>query len=283
MSITKNRVFLLAVLVTLIHGSAFSELSSQYDNYLQNLNMGHCDNGLCSYQIFNASNHEIFSVNSAYAPTYLNTSHDGHPDFYILLKPEAVGEESEANRYYWSYSGSSNRYEPSPQQEVVVPDDTPPVPIITIQKPHVESVIHPSVLPESRGPEEVSQLQPISNEQTVSDQSMDNSSALERTSPAEEISFKTVKSSDSDIFAGILVIFIWIIFLLVILFVYFLPTLIAYFWNKECRNGGVILLINVLIGWTVVGWLTALIMALWRSPQPYYLNPNNPLNKDIYR
>jgi hypothetical protein len=52
---------------------------------------------------------------------------------------------------------------------------------------------------------------------------------------------------------------------------YFLPAIIAH--NK--RNAGAILILNLLTGWTVVGWVIALVWALSDEPQfrPVYVAP----------
>lgn len=42
------------------------------------------------------------------------------------------------------------------------------------------------------------------------------------------------------------------------LIVYFLPSFIA--WNK--RNSGAIIALNILLGWTFIGWVVALVWSL---------------------
>lgn len=42
--------------------------------------------------------------------------------------------------------------------------------------------------------------------------------------------------------------------------IYFLPTIIAY--KKHHSNRGIILLINLLLGWTLLGWIGSLVWAL---------------------
>jgi phage shock protein PspC (stress-responsive transcriptional regulator) len=44
------------------------------------------------------------------------------------------------------------------------------------------------------------------------------------------------------------------------LVIYFLPSLLI--WNKEKKNATVIFIVNLLAGWTFIGWLAALIWAL---------------------
>lgn len=45
---------------------------------------------------------------------------------------------------------------------------------------------------------------------------------------------------------------------------YFLPFLVALV-NKDCHNLTAIFFLNLLAGWTFVGWVAALVMALWQS------------------
>lgn len=47
---------------------------------------------------------------------------------------------------------------------------------------------------------------------------------------------------------------IWIILVFV---VYFLPSIVA--WNK--KNSGGIIILNLFLGWTFIGWVAALIWA----------------------
>lgn len=49
-------------------------------------------------------------------------------------------------------------------------------------------------------------------------------------------------------------------FLLLYLLIYILPSLIAYIRSMHNRNK--ILLVNMLLGWTVVGWIVSLIWAV---------------------
>ena len=49
---------------------------------------------------------------------------------------------------------------------------------------------------------------------------------------------------------------VWII-LLICIGVYFLPTIVA----GRHRNGGAIFILNLLLGWTFIGWVVALVWA----------------------
>ena len=56
------------------------------------------------------------------------------------------------------------------------------------------------------------------------------------------------------------------IYLIGFLLLYFLPCIVGY--NKK-HNAGVIFFINLLLGWSVIGWIVALIMALTPDPPEY--------------
>jgi Superinfection immunity protein len=53
---------------------------------------------------------------------------------------------------------------------------------------------------------------------------------------------------------------VWFLFLLILLFFYFLPAVIAS--NRNTKHGGMIVFINFVFGWTVLGWIAALIWAI---------------------
>lgn len=42
--------------------------------------------------------------------------------------------------------------------------------------------------------------------------------------------------------------------------IYFIPAMIAH--NKEKRNAGAIFALNLLLGWTLLGWVAALVWSL---------------------
>jgi Superinfection immunity protein len=64
-----------------------------------------------------------------------------------------------------------------------------------------------------------------------------------------------------------------LIFLLVSLFLYFLPAYLAR--NKPNFTG--ILLLNLFAGWTFIGWIVALIWALSSEPQRQAPAPGQPV------
>jgi len=51
-----------------------------------------------------------------------------------------------------------------------------------------------------------------------------------------------------------------IFWLLVFLAIYFAPALVAY--NREHHNAAPILVLNLFLGWTFVGWVAALVWSL---------------------
>lgn len=52
---------------------------------------------------------------------------------------------------------------------------------------------------------------------------------------------------------------------LLLLIPYLLPTWIAN--SRRCRNDGVIFLVNFFLGWTVIGWVAALVWAATDEPR----------------
>lgn len=53
---------------------------------------------------------------------------------------------------------------------------------------------------------------------------------------------------------------------------YFLPAIIAAV--RHTHNSGGILLLNIFLGWTVVGWFVALMMAMFSTPSWAYYYPH---------
>ncbi len=53
-------------------------------------------------------------------------------------------------------------------------------------------------------------------------------------------------------------------FLVIGFAVYFLPTIIA--WLRTHYNRGAILALNLLLGWTVVGWIVSLVRSFTNPP-----------------
>lgn len=51
-----------------------------------------------------------------------------------------------------------------------------------------------------------------------------------------------------------------------ILFLYFLPTLIS--WQQRCKHSDGIFVLNLFLGWTLIGWVVALIWAVSDSRAP---------------
>jgi hypothetical protein len=51
-----------------------------------------------------------------------------------------------------------------------------------------------------------------------------------------------------------------LILAIIAIFLYFLPTIIAY--NKQKKNAGAICALNILLGWTFFGWVASLVWSL---------------------
>ncbi len=56
-----------------------------------------------------------------------------------------------------------------------------------------------------------------------------------------------------DVAGGLLIV-------LIIAFIYFLPSLIA--WSRDHKNTASIAVVNIFLGWTLVGWVVALAMSV---------------------
>ncbi|RKS42667.1 T4 superinfection immunity protein [Gillisia mitskevichiae] len=68
-----------------------------------------------------------------------------------------------------------------------------------------------------------------------------------------------------------LIIIIWTIGFIL----YFLPTIIG--WNK--RNSNAILAINLLLGWTFIGWMVAFIWSLSKDATPIIISKKSRKKK----
>ena len=55
-----------------------------------------------------------------------------------------------------------------------------------------------------------------------------------------------------------------VIVMIPLLLAYFIPTIIAFTKNKD--NKTTVLLLNIFIGWSFIGWVVALILALKQNP-----------------
>ncbi len=56
-----------------------------------------------------------------------------------------------------------------------------------------------------------------------------------------------------------------LLLLAVLLGIYFLPTIVA--WQRKVPNTGSIAVINLFLGWTLIGWVVALAMAVRTIPR----------------
>lgn len=55
------------------------------------------------------------------------------------------------------------------------------------------------------------------------------------------------------------IVVIGLVFLAFVLFVYFVPAIIA--WQRRHRHRVAILVLNIFLGWTFIGWVIALVWA----------------------
>jgi hypothetical protein len=62
--------------------------------------------------------------------------------------------------------------------------------------------------------------------------------------------------------------------LLILIGLYFLPTLIAS--GRHLPERTAIALLNLFLGWTCIGWIIALIWAVTAPAPYYYVQPPNP-------
>jgi len=69
---------------------------------------------------------------------------------------------------------------------------------------------------------------------------------------------------------------ILIIPILILLVLYFIPTIVAY--SKARHNKGAVFIINLFLGWTFIGWVVALAWAVSNKnpPQQIIVNSNSP-------
>jgi hypothetical protein len=56
------------------------------------------------------------------------------------------------------------------------------------------------------------------------------------------------------------------VLLIILVVCYFIPTVVAF--SRKHHNAGAICALNIFLGWTVVGWVTALVWALTRPAPP---------------
>jgi ABC-type transport system involved in cytochrome c biogenesis permease component len=65
---------------------------------------------------------------------------------------------------------------------------------------------------------------------------------------------------------GIVHMTFFLVFLVVLLGIYLLPTWIAF--GQKHHNRGAILALNLLLGWTLLGWIGALVWSLTKPQRP---------------
>ena len=65
--------------------------------------------------------------------------------------------------------------------------------------------------------------------------------------------------------AGLVTLFVFGTVALIIMIAYLLPVLIG--WSRHVTDLGAVAVINIALGWTLVGWVIALAMALRTPPE----------------
>lgn len=79
----------------------------------------------------------------------------------------------------------------------------------------------------------------------------------------------------SNFGAGVLVI----VLIVLAIVAYWVPTIIAVLRYKQIPNPVGVIVVNIFLGWTFIGWVVALVMAVRSKPQPVtYAQPPYPGN-----
>ena len=52
--------------------------------------------------------------------------------------------------------------------------------------------------------------------------------------------------------------------IIILIAIYFIPTLIAF--DKKAKSPAQVLIVNLFLGWTLLGWVIALVMAFNKKP-----------------
>ena len=66
--------------------------------------------------------------------------------------------------------------------------------------------------------------------------------------------------------------FHWIVFLFILVVTYFIPAIVG----RKKRNAAAIFFLNLFLGWTVAGWIVALIWALTKDSETPQVIVNQP-------
>jgi hypothetical protein len=56
---------------------------------------------------------------------------------------------------------------------------------------------------------------------------------------------------------------------------YWVPSIVATVRRKNIPNFGGVIVVNFLLGWTLIGWIVALVMAVRSRPQPVVFAPRS--------
>lgn len=238
-----NHGFITFVGLLLMMGQAWAgSTESEWDNYQKLENAGNCGaTGLCSsVNVYDQMGHIIAHDIESNGPLkYLKTRHGGHRDFYAFYRTydHDIDSSGKINlkKQKYVFNSEKNLYKPI-STLVEIPSTT-----------------------EGCG-NDVGE--PCYKEVSTSEPPM----IANRKPPV------SILATLWGIFSFTILCIIGFLGVVTGFALLFLPTIVAKY-NQDCRNWGVILLINLCLGWTGIGWLVALIMALWKPPQPYVFLP----------
>jgi hypothetical protein len=77
---------------------------------------------------------------------------------------------------------------------------------------------------------------------------------------------------------GFLTVIALLIAFLIALAVYFMPTIVAA--NRKKSNTTAIFVLDLLLGWTLIGWVVALVWALAQEARPTVVNVYHTADRD---
>jgi hypothetical protein len=264
---TNKTLIALLFSYSFLWGIGFAQQVAEWDDFSLRVQNGHCvADAQCIYRILDNSNHVLYQTKNETKPSYLGSFHDGHRDFETFQNGVALRHV---------YHGDVEQYDTnvisdttSDQQVRINPE--------TVSKFKELQQTQPKTLEKVESKDTISEDEALENSvKSSNDEFVDPQlDALQRKTdidkPAVHVDTDEKSSNHKENFFDAVGAFLIggsgvILICSFSLFIYFLPTLIAY-KNKNCQNGLVILLVNFFTGWTAIGWIIALVMALWKPP-----------------
>jgi len=250
-------------------GIGFTQQVAEWDDFSLRVQNGHCvDDGQCIYRIMDNSNHVLYQTKNETKPSYLDSFHDGHRDFETFQNGVTLHHvyHGDVGQYDIHVISETN----SDQQVRINPESVSKFKELQQTQPKIlEKVESKDTIPEDEALEnsvassgdELAEPQPQLDAQK---------NKINTGNPVTHVDTDEKSSNHKESFLEGIGAFLagGSFFVLIgsfVLFLYFLPTFVAY-KNKNCQNVLVIFLINFFTGWTAIGWVLALIMALWKPP-----------------